>query len=166
MPRRATPDPTALAVGARIRVLRGEQGLTAERVAFESEVGSKGFLSDIEQGRARPSIATLRHIADYLGVRLVDLFTFPEASEREALIDRTRWLTPGAVRKLLRDMPRPPQAPGGATARATTKAPGPAKSRGYEGRPGKEFDVAEPRPAGTEGKARKPATGEARRRKG
>jgi transcriptional regulator with XRE-family HTH domain len=132
MPRRSTPDPTARSVGQRIRELRGERQLTAERLAFESELGSKGFLSDIEQGRARPSIGTLQVIADYLEVLLVDLFTFPEHSEREQLIDRTRWLTPGAVRKLLRDMPHGPARAAGVT--DSSEPPpraGPVKSRSY-----------------------------------
>ena len=126
MPRRETPDPTAKAVGQRIRELRGERGLTAERLAFESDLGSKGFLSDIEQGRASPSLRTLRLIADYLEVLLVDLFTFPEHDDRQQLIDRTRWLAPGTVRKLVREMPRGP-GPGGAPS-------GPAKTAGYAGR--------------------------------
>jgi transcriptional regulator with XRE-family HTH domain len=137
MPRRATPDPTARAVGQRIRELRGERQLTAERLAFESELGSKGFLSDIEQGRARPSIGTLRVIAEYLEVLLVDLFTFPEHSEREQLIDRTRFLTPGAVRKLLRDMPHgPPRASGVSESSERSPLPGPVKSRRYPVSPG------------------------------
>jgi transcriptional regulator with XRE-family HTH domain len=105
MPRRATPDPTAKAVGERIRLLRLERGLTAERLAFESELQSKGFLSDIERGLAVPSLRTLQVIADHLEIPLVDLFTFPERSERERLIERTRTLTPGSIRKLLRDIP-------------------------------------------------------------
>jgi transcriptional regulator with XRE-family HTH domain len=131
-------------VGQRIRQLRGERQLTAERLAFESELGSKGFLSDIEQGRASPSIQTLQMIADYLEVLLVDLFTFPERSEREQLIDRTRWLTAGTTRKLLRELPRPK-----AIQRATTasgRSPGPAKSNGYASTAGaslKKLDVAE-----------------------
>jgi transcriptional regulator with XRE-family HTH domain len=133
MPRRATPDPTARSVGQRIRELRGERQLTAERLAFESELGSKGFLSDIEQGRACPSINTLQVIADYLEVFLVDLFTFPEHSEREQLIDRTRWLTPGAVRKLLRDMPHgPARTSAVADSPERSPMPGPVKSRRYQ----------------------------------
>jgi transcriptional regulator with XRE-family HTH domain len=123
MPRRATPDPTAKTVGQRIRQLRSERQLTAERLAFESELSSKGFLSDIEKGRASPSLRTLQVIADYLEVLLVDLFTFPERSEREALIDRSRWLAPGTIRKLLHDMPR---GPGGGRGPS-----GPAKTEGY-----------------------------------
>ncbi len=129
MPPRSTPDPTAQAVGQRIRELRSERRVTAERLAFESELGSKGFLSDIERGRARPSIATLQVIADYLEVLLVDLFTFPERSEREKLIDRTRWLTPGATRKLLNDMPNGPARP--PDVGTSSGAPGVAKSRSY-----------------------------------
>jgi transcriptional regulator with XRE-family HTH domain len=116
MPRRATPDPTARAVGQRIRQLRSERGLTAERLVFESALESKGYLSDIEKGLASPSLQTLNAIAEHLEVLLVDLFTFPEHSEREQFIDRTRWLTPGTIRKLLRDMPHGPRS-----------APGPSK---------------------------------------
>ncbi len=120
MPRRATPDPTAKAVGQRIRQLRGERNLTAERLAFESDLRSKGFLSDIEQGLASPSLRTLVAIANYLEVLLVDLLTFPEDSERQQLIDRSRWLGPGTIRKLLRDMPRGPHAERGPSTPAKT----------------------------------------------
>lgn len=132
MPRRATPDPLAKAVGRRIRQLRDERGLTGERLAFESDVGSKGFLSDIEAGRASPSLRTLQRIADYLQVLLLDLFTFPEQDERQSVIDRTRWLTPGAVRKLRKDMPVGPPArtaPDGEPPRTTSS--GPAKAGKY-----------------------------------
>ena len=49
MPRRREPDPLAQAVGQRIRQLRQEAGLTMEKLAFESELGSKGHLSNIEK---------------------------------------------------------------------------------------------------------------------
>jgi transcriptional regulator with XRE-family HTH domain len=140
MPRRATPDPLAKAVGKRIRQLRSERRLTAERLAFESDLGSKGFLSDIEAGRASPSMRTLQRIADYLEVVLVDLFTFPEESEREDLIDRTRWLTPGAIRKLLREMPRGP-AEGGPAGRSRTR--GPTKAEPYPTQTARPGRVAE-----------------------
>jgi transcriptional regulator with XRE-family HTH domain len=140
MPRRATPDPLAKAVGKRIRQLRSERRLTAERLAFESDLGSKGFLSDIEAGRASPSMRTLQRIADYLEVVLVDLFTFPEESEREDLIDRTRWLTPGAIRRLLRDMPRGPAEAGPA---GRSKVRGPAKAEPYPAATARNGRVAE-----------------------
>ena len=103
MPRRSTPDPLAKRIGARIRELRQEAGLTLEKLAYESEVGSKGFLSDVEKGLARPSVETLAAIAERLEVKLLDLVTFPSEGDRERLVDRTRLLTKGAIRRLLRE---------------------------------------------------------------
>lgn len=104
MPRRSTPDPLAQRIGARIRVLRNEAGLTLEKLAYESEVGSKGFLSDVEKGLARPTVETLQAIADRLEVELLDLVTFPDEGDRQRLVDRTRRLSKGTIRKLLREM--------------------------------------------------------------
>jgi transcriptional regulator with XRE-family HTH domain len=155
MPRRSTPDPVAKAVGKRIRQLRGERRLTAERLAFESDLGSKGFLSDIETGRASPSMRTLQRIADYLEVVLVDLFTFPDQSEREDLIDRTRWLTPGAIRKLLREMPRAP-AEAGPAGRSKVRNAGPAKTEPYATPAPRAGRVAETVASPTAPRRRKP----------
>lgn len=104
MPRRRTPDPLALAIGQRIRELREEQGLTAEKLAYESELGSKGFLSDIEKGLARPTVQTLAVLAERLGVELFDLLVFPGEGPRHKLVDLTRGLRPGTVRRLTREM--------------------------------------------------------------
>jgi transcriptional regulator with XRE-family HTH domain len=104
VPRRKVPDPIALAVGQRIRQLRLERGLTAESLAFGGELSSKGFMSDIERGLALPSLTTLAEIARLLGVALLDLVTFPTEDERQALVDRTRQLPRGAVRKLLKEL--------------------------------------------------------------
>jgi transcriptional regulator with XRE-family HTH domain len=103
MPRRAKPDPLALAVGRRIRQLREERGLTAEKLVFESDLGSKGYLSDIEHGLASPSLRTLAAIAAHLGIEVVDLLTFPDANERQRLIDQSRFMSRGVIRRLLRD---------------------------------------------------------------
>lgn len=102
MPRRRRPDPLAAAIGKRIRELRTEKGLTGEKLAYESELRSKGYLSDIERGLARPSVATLAVIADHLGVALLDLVTFPETDERQHLIDQTRRMSVSEIRALLR----------------------------------------------------------------
>jgi transcriptional regulator with XRE-family HTH domain len=40
-----------------------------EKLAYESEVGSKGFLSDIEKGLARPTLATLAALSERLVLR-------------------------------------------------------------------------------------------------
>lgn len=104
MPRRSRPDPLAARIGARIRTLRKEAGLTLEKLAYESEVGSKGFLSDVEKGLARPTVETLQAIADRLEVALLDVVTFPDEDDRQRLVDRTRRLSKGTVRKLLKEM--------------------------------------------------------------
>ena len=108
MPRRSTPDPLAQRIGARVRQLRQEAALTLEQLAYESDVGSKGFLSDIEKGLARPTVQTLAAIAERLGVALLDLVTFVDEDERQRLVDRTRSLSRGTVRKLLREFETPP----------------------------------------------------------
>jgi transcriptional regulator with XRE-family HTH domain len=104
MPRRKIPDETALAIGQRIRQLREEAGLTMEAVAYEGELRSKGHLSSLERGLVMPTIATLKRIAERLGVHVADLVVDPNASEREALIDLTRGMTIGAMRKLTREL--------------------------------------------------------------
>lgn len=140
-----------MAVGRRIRELREERGLTAEKLAFESDLQSKGFLSDIEAGLASPSLRTLQTIAAHLNVLLADLVTFPDRSEREQLIDRTRWLTPGVVRRMLRDMPaRAAAAPRLPPAPERTRSRGPAKTKPYPPRAAAKTEVvaepASPRP--------------------
>ncbi len=103
MPRRLAPDPLAARIGARIRELRQEAGLTLEKLAYESEVGSKGYMSDVEKGLARPTVETLATIAERLEVKLLDLVTFPDEDDRARLVDRTRGMTRGTVRRLLRE---------------------------------------------------------------
>ena len=99
MPRRKQPDPLALAIGQRIQVLRREAGLTLEKLAYESGQ-SKGYISDIEHGLARPTVATLRKIADHLGVLLLDLVTFPDEDDRQRLTDALRAAEPAQIRKI------------------------------------------------------------------
>jgi transcriptional regulator with XRE-family HTH domain len=102
-----------MAVGQRIRQLREEQGLTLEKLAFESELGSKGHLSNLERGLVMPTVATLKVLADHLGVLVADLVTFPEDGPRQALIEATRTMTAGTIRKLLKEAggrKKPPRA--------------------------------------------------------
>ena len=103
MPRLAAPDPLSEAIGRRVRGLRTELGLTQERLAFESGTIGKGHLSDLEKGLLRPTVQTLKGVADRLGVQLLDLVTFPEEGPRQALVDATRNLPSSAVAELLRD---------------------------------------------------------------
>ena len=110
MPRRDVPDPLALAVGQRVRQLRVETGLTLEMLAFESEASrgkkgfSKGHLSSLEKGLVMPTVATLKVLADRLGVLVADLVIVPDDGDRERVIDATRKLSKGVLKKLARDL--------------------------------------------------------------
>lgn len=92
-----------MALGTRIRQLREEAGLTLERLAFESELGSKGHLSNIERGLVRPTAHTLRTLSERLGVELADMVTFPDAGDRGRLFELTRRMAATRVRTLLHE---------------------------------------------------------------
>jgi XRE family transcriptional regulator, regulator of sulfur utilization len=103
MPRRTKPDPLSAKIGKRIRSLREERGVTQEKTAYEAGLASKGHLSGIEKGVVRPTLDTLMLLAERLEVDLLDLFTFPDDSPRQRLVDVTRTMKPGTIRRLLRD---------------------------------------------------------------
>ncbi len=50
MPRRKKPDALARAIGKRVRQLRLERKLTLEKLSYENDLASKGYLSDVEKG--------------------------------------------------------------------------------------------------------------------
>ncbi len=104
MPRRAKPDPLALAVGKRIRALREEAELTQEQLAYTSELGSKGHLSNLEKGLVMPTVATLKAIADRLDMLVADLVTDPREGDRAKLLELTRGLPAGSLRKLVKEL--------------------------------------------------------------
>ena len=102
MPRRNKPDELALQVGRRIKELREEEGLTIQELAETSKLGSKGHLSNLERGLARPNIQTLKQIANGLGVLPLDLMTFPRTCVRQKLIDFTRSLSLKRLGQMMR----------------------------------------------------------------
>jgi len=104
MPRRKHPDALALAIGRRIRALREEQGITQEQLAFTSEMHSKGHLSSLEKGLVMPTVATLKAIADRLEVLVVDVVNDPAESDRAKLIELTRSLPAGGLRRLVKEL--------------------------------------------------------------
>ncbi|MBI1878789.1 MAG: cupin domain-containing protein [Chloroflexi bacterium] len=61
------------AIGQRIKQLRLQRNLTLEELANRSGC-TPGFLSNIEQNRAVPSVVTLDAIAQALGTRIADFF--------------------------------------------------------------------------------------------
>jgi transcriptional regulator with XRE-family HTH domain len=65
--------------GQRIRLLRGEQGVTQEQLAERAGI-SVDFLSLIERGRSSPSFENLDELADALEVSVAELFSFEGGS--------------------------------------------------------------------------------------
>lgn len=70
-------------VGERIRALRRARGLTLVQLAGLADL-SHPFLSQIERGLARPSLASLERIAHALGASQVELLTFTEPGSADA----------------------------------------------------------------------------------
>ncbi|MHB8765358.1 MAG: helix-turn-helix domain-containing protein [Deferrisomatales bacterium] len=67
-------------IGSRLNALRELRRLTLKQLA--DQVGCTGaHLSQIENGHVSPSIATLKKIADALGVNIVDFFANGEEGE-------------------------------------------------------------------------------------
>jgi transcriptional regulator with XRE-family HTH domain len=58
---------TAIGLGARVRELRQERGLTLKALGHRAEL-SHPFLSQLERGLARPSVGSVERIAEALGV--------------------------------------------------------------------------------------------------
>jgi transcriptional regulator with XRE-family HTH domain len=72
-------------VGARVRSLRRERGLTIEQLAAATGL-TKGFISQLERDRTAPSLSSIARICDALGVRLSTIF---EGEPEPALVRRT-----------------------------------------------------------------------------
>lgn len=80
MRRAANPQP---ALGAAIRELRKERGMTQEALAHEAKI-TVGHLSMIERGHANPSWGAVRAIAEALAVSVSALANAAEALESRA----------------------------------------------------------------------------------
>ena len=70
-------------LGARIRQERLAAGFSVRGLAARTEV-SPSLISQIELGRASPSVATLWAVATELGISIGDLFNGPEPAVRAA----------------------------------------------------------------------------------
>jgi transcriptional regulator with XRE-family HTH domain len=73
VPTSAPEVATDVDVGQRLRAIRIARRRTLREVAERAGL-SESFLSQVERGRASGSIASLRRIADGLGVSMADLF--------------------------------------------------------------------------------------------
>jgi DNA-binding transcriptional MerR regulator/uncharacterized cupin superfamily protein len=91
----SAPAEGSLLPGQRFRRLRTRRGLSLAKVARATGV-SVGFLSALERGQMRSSVATLRRIARYYGTNILSLF--------EAAGDNPRLVRP-SQRKILETTP-------------------------------------------------------------
>jgi transcriptional regulator with XRE-family HTH domain len=72
----AVSHPTSV-VGAKIRAVRGDRGLTVRALAEAAGV-SAAMVSQVERGISEPSLETLRHLARALQIPVFNLFQSEE----------------------------------------------------------------------------------------
>jgi len=111
MPTSAPEVANDVDVGKRLRAIRIARRRTLREVAERAGL-SESFLSQVERGRASGSIASLRRIADGLGVTMADLFqpsglTQPRVLRRDerptlafGILGRKMLLTPRPLHQL------------------------------------------------------------------
>jgi transcriptional regulator with XRE-family HTH domain len=89
MPRRSIPEPIAAKVGARIRELRIERGMSLAALATAAGV-SKGHMSSVERGLVLITVGTVVATARALGVPPFVLAMFPDDEPLSAVIEHVR----------------------------------------------------------------------------
>lgn len=62
-------------LGQKIKILRAIKGVSQEKLAEQTDT-DRGYLSNIESGKANPSIIYLRQLAIGLGCEIEDFFNF------------------------------------------------------------------------------------------
>lgn len=89
MPRRPSADPVAAKVGARIRDLRFERGLSLAALADASGL-SKGHMSSVERGLVLITVGTVVAAARALNMPPFLLMMFPEEEPFAAVVEHVR----------------------------------------------------------------------------
>ncbi|MGN0507398.1 MAG: helix-turn-helix domain-containing protein [Lachnospiraceae bacterium] len=99
-------------IGAKIRELRVQKGLTQEELADRAEL-SKGFISQLERDITSPSIATLVDVLQCLGTNLEEFFSGTSSEqvvfkksdyfekEDEELKNKIEWIIPNAQKNMM-----------------------------------------------------------------
>ncbi len=99
-------------IGAKIKEIRIQKGLTQEELADRAEL-SKGFISQLERDLTSPSIATLVDILQCLGTNLEEFFSntakeqlvFHKADYFEKydseLKNKIEWISPNAQKNMM-----------------------------------------------------------------
>lgn len=89
MPRRQGSPALSRRVGARVRSLREDAGITQETLAWECDL-AKGYLSQVEAGKRLPSLAVVFAIARRLRVEAADIVGFDLGRPRLRMMDEAR----------------------------------------------------------------------------
>jgi len=118
MPRREQPDPIAAKVGARMRALRGERGMSMSALAKAAGL-SKGHMTNVERGFAQATVGTLVATAHALGVPPSMLLIFPGEEPLGSVLEHLRVSEDDAAERALLAMAPPPKE----TPRDDPKAP-------------------------------------------
>lgn len=71
-------------LGMRIRELRERKGMTAEKLAWDSDL-SKSYVSMIENGHRFPTLPTLLKFSQLLHVHIREFLDFPEPDKQKRL---------------------------------------------------------------------------------
>ncbi len=81
-------------ISEKLRALRKSRKMTLKEVA--DGAGCTGaYISQLEKGRANPSIATLKRIASVFDVRIIDFFLDDEEKEDEVVLRKDQRATMG-----------------------------------------------------------------------
>lgn len=92
---------TTMALGMRIRYLRGRIGLSQDALAERSGISSK-YLGEVERGQANISVQVLERVAGALGVMLPDMFEGAHELSRGAILLRIQKILDDADEERLR----------------------------------------------------------------
>ncbi len=98
MPRRSIPEPIAAKVGARIRELRLERGMSLADLADAAGL-SKGHMSSVERGLVLITVGTVVATARALGVPPFVLAMFPDEDPLSTVIEHIRSVEGGDTNK-------------------------------------------------------------------
>lgn len=98
MPRRSIPEPIAAKVGARIRELRLERGMSLADLADAAGL-SKGHMSSVERGLVLITVGTVVATARALGVPPFVLGMFPDEEPLSTVIEHIRSTEGGDTNK-------------------------------------------------------------------
>jgi transcriptional regulator with XRE-family HTH domain len=99
---RSEPDPTARRIGATIRRLRTERGISFDAFVEETGLG-RGYISELERGLVVPTVTSLRKVARVLEVTMAD---------REQLFEALLGMPAPELERLLRALKGPRKGSG------------------------------------------------------